>query len=76
MYNAVVQDFEKLEHEVHSLTEQLAGYSLAAMRAIKTTLWEGFEDIESTFEERAKLSASLSQSEVTQFILARFKQGS
>ncbi len=76
LYNAVVHGFEELDQEVHTLAEQLASYSLAAMRAIKATLWDGFEDIESTFEERAKLSGALSQSEITQSILARFKQGS
>jgi methylglutaconyl-CoA hydratase len=76
LFNQISEKDSDLDQALHTLSEQLAGYSIEAMKAIKLMLWEGYEDIETTFEERARLSGSLSQSEVTQSILARFKQGS
>ncbi len=75
-FNEVVEIDSDLNQTVNALAEQLAGYSAEAMKEIKTMLWAGFGNIETTFEERAKLSGSLSQSEVTQAILTKFKQGS
>ncbi|MBO6795498.1 MAG: enoyl-CoA hydratase/isomerase family protein [Balneolaceae bacterium] len=76
LFNEVVDGDSELDDQVNTLADQLASYSAEAMKEIKAMLWEGFENIETTFEKRAKLSGSLSQSEVTQAILTKFKQGS
>ncbi len=73
LYNEVVSSNE-LQDRSNELCSSLTGYSSDAMKEIKAMLWEGFEDLESIHQKRARLSGSLSQSDLTRSILARFNK--
>ncbi len=74
LFNEIVQDLNKLNSRTTKLCESLSNHSLEAMRQIKSTLWEGYEELNDIHKKRATLSGTLSQSELTQSILSGFKK--
>jgi len=74
LFNDLVNDGEELNSKSFELCNSLSGYSPDAMKAIKNLLWDGYTDLADKHLKRAKLSGQLSQSEITQQILAKFRK--
>ena len=74
LFNSVEHDEAALDNSLNELATSLSSYSNEAMMHIKTTFWEGFEDLETELDQRARLSGKLSQSDATQHILSAIKK--
>lgn len=74
LFNDLAKDFDELELKTGELCQSLATYSPDAMQKIKEMLWEGFEELPKIHQKRAKLSGSLSQTELTKTKLSQFSK--
>lgn len=74
LYNQIISKNEKLEKAVQDFCITLSTYSSEAMAEIKKLLWEGYDDLSSIHEMRAKLSGEHSQTKSTQDLLKSFSK--
>lgn len=65
-YSELHASEETLDESVEQLTAKLAGYSSAAMKQMKTVLWESTEHWSDLLEKRAEISGELVLSEEAQ----------
>ena len=73
LFAALFDDVQTMDDAIERLTQQLAGSSPEAMKALKSVFWEGTEHWESLLPQRAAISGKLVLSDFTRQAIAQFK---
>lgn len=73
LYSKVCETHDELDRETAELAQQLADYSLKAMKELKKVFWKGTEDWDSLLEKRAEISGQLVLSDYTKNFIEKFK---
>lgn len=76
LYNSVLNSHLELDQEINTLANELSGYSIEAMRDIKTMLWGATDHYDSLLKERAAISGRLAQSSFTKDFIKQFNSKS
>lgn len=73
LYTQKYDSLESLDQDLNSRLQEISRWSLEAIKALKSTLWEGTETWNELLEIKAEATAKLALSEYTQEQLKKYK---